>query len=144
MATCVFGGVIFLIGVLCALSCISWPANLSWLEHISNNVFNMGHGSFLDVLDDIASNWLLPLGGLFTAIFVGWIWGTNYAVDEIRRGSHNFADVHLTSLLAGLKDDPSHNSDVHVLTLASLWGIFIRFFSPVAVMIAFLNAVKWI
>jgi SNF family Na+-dependent transporter len=145
MATCVFGGAIFIIGIPCALSCNeNWPASLGWLEYISNSVFNMGHTCFLNVLDDIASNWLLPLGGLFTAIFVGWIWGTKYAVDEIRKGSHNFADVHLTSLLAGLKDDPSHNSEVHVLTLASMWGIFIRFISPVAVMIAFLNAVGWL
>jgi len=46
--------------------------------------------------------------------------------------------------MAGLKDDPSHSSDVHVLTLASVWGIFIRFISPIAVMIAFLNTIGWL
>jgi len=75
---------------------------------------------------------------------VGWVWGTRKAVEEIRHGSHNFADVHLFSLMAGLKDDPSHSSDVHVITLASLWGIFIRFISPIAVMIAFLNTIGWL
>jgi NSS family neurotransmitter:Na+ symporter len=96
-------------------------------------------------MDTLSSNWLLPLGGLACSIFVGWIWGTRKAVEEIRHGSHNFADVHLISLLAGLKDDPSHNnSRYHVLTLASLWGIFIRFLTPVAVMVAFLHTVGWI
>ncbi len=120
-ASVVFGIVIFGIGSICAVS-----------------------GPFFNALDSIASNWLLPLGGLFISIFVGWIWGTKKAADEIREGSHNFADVHLWSLLAGLRDDPSHNSDVHVITLASLWGIFIRFVSPVAVMVAFLNTIGWL
>jgi len=31
-----------------------------------------------------------------------------------------------------------------VVTLASLWGIFIRFISPIAVMIAFLNTIGWL
>ncbi len=60
------------------------------------------------------------------------------------KGSLNFADVHLWSLLAGLKDDPAHSSPVHVVTLASLWGVFIRFITPIAVMIAFLNTIGWL
>ncbi|MDP6848545.1 MAG: sodium-dependent transporter [Kiritimatiellia bacterium] len=120
-ASVVFGTVIFFLGCACA---------------VSGPVFN--------ALDHISSNWLLPLGGLFIAIFVGWIWGTKKAIEEIRHGSRNFADVHLWSLLSGLKDDPSHNSDVHVLTLGSVWGIFIRFISPIAVIIAFLHTVGWL
>jgi len=146
-ATLIFGGVIFLIGIPCALSpdkdIVGWT-RLPWLQNILANAFDIKLGCFLDVMDTAASNWLLPLGGLFIALFVGWIWGTRKAVEEIREGSHNFADVHLWSLLAGLRDDASHNSDVHVITLASLWGIFIRFVSPVAVMIAFLNTIGWL
>lgn len=121
VASVAFGTVIFLIGCACVVS-----------------------GPVFDALDHISSNWLLPLGGLFIALFVGWIWGTKKAIEEIRHGSHNFADVHLWSLMSGLKDDPSHNSDVHVLTLGSLWGIFIRFISPVAIIIAFLHTVGWL
>jgi NSS family neurotransmitter:Na+ symporter len=95
-------------------------------------------------MDNLSSNWLLPLGGLFISLFVGWIWGTRKAVEEIRHGSANFADVHLFSLLAGLKDDQSHNAPVHVLTLASLWGIFIRFITPVAVLFAFFYTIGWL
>ncbi|MBU1694161.1 MAG: sodium-dependent transporter [Verrucomicrobia bacterium] len=142
-ATVVFGFVIFLLGSLCAISVANWD-RLAWIHGLLVKVFGSVKGSFFDVMDHISSNWLLPLGGLFISLFVGWIWGTKHAVDEIRHGSHNFADVHLISLLAGLKDDPSHSSEIHVITLASLWGIFIRFISPVAVLIAFLHTIGWL
>jgi NSS family neurotransmitter:Na+ symporter len=142
-AAVVFGLVIFLLGSLCAVSITGWH-NLPELHGLLVGAFGKVKGSFFDVLDDLASNWMLPLGGLFISIFVGWIWGTKKAIDEIRHGSHNFADVHLVALLAGLKDDPSHNDPRHVVTLASVWGIFIRFISPVAVMIAFLNTIGWL
>ncbi|MBN1557960.1 MAG: sodium-dependent transporter [Lentisphaerae bacterium] len=144
-ACVVFGLVIFLLGALCALSVgpSGWR-NMPWLQRTFDFAFGGVKNSLFDVLDHVSSNWLLPLGGLFISIFVGWVWGPRRAVEEIRRGSHNFADVHLWSLLAGLKDDPSHSSDVHVITLASLWGIFIRFISPIAIVIAFLHTVGWL
>lgn len=142
-AALVWGIVIFGVGSLCAISVDGWD-RLPWLRDVLKAVFGTVKGSFFDVMDHLASNWMLPLGGLFICLFVGWIWGTKRATDEIRHGSHNFADVHLIALLAGLKDDPSHNSSRHPLTLASLWGIFIRFVSPVAVLIAFLNTIGWL
>jgi len=135
---------ITLLGVLCAISIANWEY-LPVLQKVLHGAFNIEQNSFFDVMDNLASNWLLPLGGLACSVFVGWIWGTNKAVEEIRHGSHNFADVHLIALLAGLKDDPGHNnSEYHVLTLASVWGIFIRFISPVLVTIAFLHTLGWI
>ena len=142
-ASVIFGGVIFLLGTLCAVSVADW-SRIEWLHTALLKVFGSTQGSFFDTMDNLSSNWLLPLGGLMISIFVGWVWGTKRAVDEIRQGSANFADVHLISLMAGLKDDPSHSSGVHPLTLASLWGIFIRFISPVAVMIAFLHTIGWL
>jgi len=138
-----FGFVIFLIGIPCSLSIHGWE-RVEWLHVPLVKVFQVSQASFFDFMDDLASNWMLPLGGLLISLFVGWIWGTKKAIEEIRHGSRNFADVHLVALLAGLRDDPSHNSPIHVLTLASLWGIFIRFISPVAVTIAFLFTVGWL
>jgi len=142
-ATIVFGFIIFELGALAAMSIGDWN-NLEWMHQGLLYIFGSVKDSFFDVLDNLASNWMLPLGGMFICIFVGWIWGTRNAVAEIRHGSQNFADVHIISLLAGLKDDESHNSEVHVLTLASIWGIFIRFVSPVAILIAFLHAIQWL
>ncbi|NCC51524.1 MAG: sodium-dependent transporter [Spartobacteria bacterium] len=142
-ATIVFGLVIFLLGSVCAISVADW-SRIEWLHTALTVAFGKTQASFFDVMDRLSSNWLLPLGGLFISLFVGWVWGTRKAVDEIRQGAHNFADVHLISLMAGLKDDPGHNAGTHVFTLASLWGIFIRFISPVAVTIAFLNSIGWL
>ncbi len=143
VAAIVVGIVIFVLGAFAALSVADWTRIL-WLQRTFLLLFGTVKGSFFDVLDNMGSNWLLPLGGLFISVFVGWVWGTKRAVDEVRHGSHNFADVHLISLLAGLKDDESHNSSIHVVTLASVWGIFIRFVSPLAVLIAFLDTVGWL
>ncbi len=130
--------VITMLGTLSAVSAANWdklPLLHSWLV----SAFGTVPGSFFDLLDNFTSQWLLPVSGLAIALFTGWIWGTKQAVDEIRHGASNFADVHLLSLLAGLRNDAGHNSEVHVLTLASLWGIFIRFITPLAVMAAFLH-----
>jgi NSS family neurotransmitter:Na+ symporter len=45
---------------------------------------------FLGAADHAASNLLLPLGGLLTAVFVGWVWGAGSAVTELREGSRGF------------------------------------------------------
>lgn len=146
-AAVVFGFVIFLVGGLCALSpdagITGWK-HLEWLHRPLTRLFHLSHGCFFDVLDNLASNWMLPLGGLLISIFVGWVWGTRKAVDEIRHGAHNFSDVHIVSLLAGLREDPVHGAPTQVFTPAALWGIFIRLVSPVAVMIAFLNTIGWL
>ncbi|MFA7231636.1 MAG: sodium-dependent transporter [Victivallaceae bacterium] len=144
VAACVIGFIIFLLGALCAISIGDWD-RIEWLQQTFITLFGTAGSSFFDVLDNLGSNWLLPWGGMLTSLFVGWIWGTRKAVEEIRHGSSNFADVHLISLLSGLKDDPSHNNEkYHVITLAALWGILIRFIAPAAVMLAFLHTVGWI
>ncbi len=129
---------IIITGLLSAVSITNWD-NLQWLHGWLVTAFNVESSNFFDTIDNLSSNWFLPLGGLGISLFVGWIWGTRKAVKEIRYGSSNFADVHLIALMAGLKDDPSHNDErYHVLTLASLWGIFIRFVAPIAITIAFI------
>jgi NSS family neurotransmitter:Na+ symporter len=42
---------------------------------------------FLAAVDGLTSDLLLPLGGLATALFIGWIWGTRPALVELRRGA---------------------------------------------------------
>jgi len=39
---------------------------------------------------------------------------------------------------------PNKNAGAHPFTLASLWGIFIRFICPVAILIAFLHTIGWL
>jgi len=142
-ATLVFSGVVFLLGTLTAISFNNWD-RIGWLQRQLIRLFGAANDSFFSLVSTLTDSWLLPLGGVLIALFVGWVWGTTHAVNEIREGSENFADVHVFTLLAGLKDDPSHNERTHAFTLASIWGFFIRFISPVAVAIAFLYTIGWI
>ena len=43
--------------------------------------------NFFDSVDYLASNWLLPLGGLFIAIFVGWVLPADVREEEFKQGS---------------------------------------------------------
>lgn len=142
-ATVITGTVIFLIGSLSAISIHNWD-RLPGIQKAVIACFGGARASFFDLIDNLTCNWMLPLGGLSIALFTGWVWGTRKAIEEIRHGSNNFADVHLLTLMAGLKDDPSHNASKHPLTLASLWGIFIRFVCPVAILITFLHTIGWL
>ena len=63
----------------------------------------------MDAVDALSSNLLLPLSGLITAIFVGWIWGARSAADEIRVGAGDFR-------------------------LAPLWSFIVRYVVPVALL----------
>jgi len=60
-ATLVPALAIFLFGVPSALS-----------GHILEKVHLIGARSFFDSMDYLVSNWMMPLGGLFTALFVGF------------------------------------------------------------------------
>ena len=88
------------------------------------------------MLDTICSNWFLPLSGLFTALFVGWIWGTKYAAEELNKGAGNVVNVNLFTLLSGIKDN-----DYSGMTILSLWAVLIRFVVPIVIWIVFLNVV---
>ncbi|WP_417614646.1 sodium-dependent transporter [Oceanisphaera sp.] len=68
--------------------------------------------TFFGVLDYLTSGWFLPLGGLFIAIFAGWVMTRKATEEELGRG-------------LGYR----------------LWYYTIRYISPVAIVIMFLNAI---
>ncbi|GJL78621.1 MAG: transporter [Nitrospinaceae bacterium] len=100
-AVLIVGGVIFGLGI---------PSGLSF--GVMSDVKFMGM-TFFDNVDNIASNYLLPLGGMLTALFVGWVWGTKNAEEEIEK----------------------HETIFH---WAHLWGFLIRYITPVGVAAVFL------
>jgi NSS family neurotransmitter:Na+ symporter len=95
------GLVIFAIGI---------PSGLSFGLLADTQLFGM---TFFDHVDNISSNYLLPIGGMLTAIFVGWVWGTKEAHKEIER----------------------HETTFH---WAGYWEFVVRYIAPVAVAIVFL------
>jgi NSS family neurotransmitter:Na+ symporter len=54
--------------------------------------FGLGMGVMI-LVDTFASDVLLPLAGLLTVLFVGWIWGVGPALAELRRGAGRFPEA---------------------------------------------------
>jgi NSS family neurotransmitter:Na+ symporter len=46
----------------------------------------------LTLVDTVTSDVLLPLAGLLTAVFVGWVWGAGPALAELRQGAGRFPE----------------------------------------------------
>ncbi|MBE0502808.1 MAG: sodium-dependent transporter [Desulfuromonadales bacterium] len=74
-ATTVLTCIIFLVGI---------PSALSY--NVLGDFKMLGDRSFFDALDLIASNYLLPIAGLFTAIYVGWFWRGSEEKKELVAG----------------------------------------------------------
>ena len=71
--------------------------------------------TFFDHVDNIATNYFLPIGGMLTALFIGWVWGVKEAEREIGR------------------------NQVGTFHWANQWGFLIRYVSPLAVAAIFIN-----
>ena len=99
------GFVMFLIGVVASLS--NGP-----LSHVTF----IGERNFFDSLDFVASNILLPLGGLLLCIAVGWIWGTDEALVE------------------------ATNDGKIEFKLAPLWIFLVKYVGPIAIAIVFIRS----
>jgi neurotransmitter:Na+ symporter, NSS family len=102
-ATLTMAATIFVFGSLNALS-------LGSNDTLTNlNLFGEDRAGLFTALDYLASNWLLPVGGLFIALFSGWFMSKRDTWDELQRG-HKGAE-----------------------TLFMAWRFLIRFVAPVAV-----------
>lgn len=77
--------------------------------------FTLWGKTFFDLLDYLTSNIMLPLGGLFIAVFAAWVMKASSTADELALPENGMA----------------HTS----------WRFLVRFVTPVAVIIVFLNAI---
>lgn len=103
-AVLIVGSVIFALGIPSALS-------FGVLGEFKVLGFN-----FFDIVDQIASNYLLPLGGLLICVFVGWVWGAKPALEEIHFGDYKFS-------------------------FGASWFFLVKFVSPIAVGFIFYNII---
>jgi len=76
-ATIVAACAAYLVSILCALSLGAAPFLSEW------QIFGKGKEGVLNTLDHLAANWMLPLGGLFITIFVGWVLDKKICRDEV-------------------------------------------------------------
>jgi len=101
-ATILMGFAIFSFGILSALSLGSVKQLSNW-----NPLGGKSQGVF-DTFDYLASNWFLPVGGIFIAIFVGWVLKKVFTKKELEEGHGRF---------------PFH----------TVWKFLLRFIDPIAV-----------
>lgn len=101
-ATIITGFAIFAFGILSALSLGSSESLSAW------NPFGGKSQGVFDTLDYLASNWFLPIGGIFIAIFVGWFLKAKFVQNELEEGHGRFR-------------------------LFKIWRIALRFVAPVAI-----------
>lgn len=96
---------ISILGIFCSLS---------MGEFSSYTLFGL---NFFDLMDWISANLLLPVGGLFIAVFIGWFYGRKKVENEISKGGH----------MSG--------------ALLSAFMFLVKFIAPIAIAIVLLNKV---
>ena len=97
---------------------MSIPSALSFNVMADTTLFGK---TFFDIADYLASNILLPLGGLFIAVFVAWIWGFNKALMKMKDGAESIFENHEWVIV--------------------LWKIFLKFFAPILIFFVFLSSI---
>lgn len=105
-AVYVFGAVIFLIGI---------PASLSFNVMKGVTVF-LGNNYF-DFLEKLTTNYMLPIGGFFIAMALGWKYGLDKTIHEL---------------------DP----DTRIISVKELWAFAIKFLSPFFLLVVFIMLIK--
>ena len=106
-ASVLAGIVTWVFGLLTVFSFNLWAdfKPMAWLE-----VFR--DATLFDLLDYLTANIMLPLGGLFIALFAAWVMKRDDSLEELDMG-----------------DGPAYR----------LWRFLVRYVTPVAVLIVFLN-----
>lgn len=102
------GAGVFIVGIPSALS-YSALAN-----------FTLFGEPFVEFMDFLCSAFLIPLGGLAAVLLVGWIWGANNAINELKKGS-------------------GHLFDKKRWLLFYFWFCF-KYCAPILIVLVFLNA----
>lgn len=93
----------WLVGIATVLSFSHWAFDFNFLGAVK-------HNGVFDILDILTANIMLPLGGLFIAIFAGWMMKEKHSKDEL-----------------GLKHS------------YILWQFLIKYIAPVLVIVVILN-----
>ncbi len=84
----------------------------SGLGYRLNEIFFKNKQGFMDFFDHLASNWLLPVGGLLITVYVGWFLNKKVSLDEL-----------------GLQDE---NGNVH--PFFKVFHFVLRYIAPLAIL----------
>ncbi|MDD5582900.1 MAG: sodium-dependent transporter [Candidatus Marinimicrobia bacterium] len=116
------GLIVFLVGIPSALSF----GSLSHVTLLKRSIF--------DFFDFISSNVLLPIGGLFMALFVGWVVKKTPMLEEFRKGAQGWVDAHV---IYGKK----RKEKQAILTLGNVWFFVVKYIAPVIILLVFLYSI---
>lgn len=106
-ATALAGMIGWVLGLVTVLSFNHWAFSFEFAGVVKEN------GMF-DIFDILTSNIMLPLGGLFIAVFTSWCMSKNATVDELGLGDTKFYRA---------------------------WRFTLRYIAPAGVILIFMNAV---
>lgn len=106
---------VIVLGIICFL--IGIPSALSFNVLSEFTFFGL---TIFSLMEFISSNLMLPIGGFFIAVFVGWIWGWENVVSFIKIGSENLFN--------------------RFQWLLPLWKIILRIVAPVLIVIVLLSS----
>ncbi len=108
-AVIVFGSLVTILGI---------PSALSFNALADVTIIGK---TFFDLTEFISSNLMLPIGGFFIAIFVGWLWGFDKVKLLVKEGSEKLFD--------------------NFPWLIIFWKIILRFIAPVLIIIVLLSSI---
>ncbi len=83
-ATWVVGAVMTVLGGFAAFSMGASPRLSNWAP------MGADRAGLFNVMDYLASNWMLPIGGFFIAVFTGWFLSDRLTRDELEAGGGPF------------------------------------------------------
>ena len=86
---------------------------------LTEQVSLFGVTGFFSIMDYLWGNVSLALGALLISIFVGWVWGTGRAVEELQQGSEGFFEG----------------------PIARVWVVFLKYVCPIVIAVIFVGKV---
>jgi neurotransmitter:Na+ symporter, NSS family len=100
------------------IAIIGLPSVLSFNILADFKIFNL---NFFDLVDFLASNVLLPFGGLLISVFVAWIWGFDKVLPNLKNGAEKLFIKYPWAI--------------------TTWKIFLKYLSPVLIFLVFLHSI---
>ncbi len=124
-ASAIVGGIIFVVGI---------PPLLSY--SVLSDVSFLGM-DILDTYDWFANDIFLPLGGLLTAIFAGYVWGTKNTSEEIGKNTKGKFGYLISGLIVPFNKEKGEESAEasKKVYLVNWFEIMLKYFIPVAIAI---------
>ncbi|PWJ44878.1 sodium-dependent transporter [Sediminitomix flava] len=86
-------GGIYLLGIPSLLGNGAVPELTEFITYVGANKA----ASFMDFVEGIASNTMLPIGGFLICIFTTYVWNTKNLVEEVKNGNPEFANSWIAS-----------------------------------------------